>query len=195
MEEGADLDKNHLLTSDGDIFRLSKDEDSAPHLPPNPPLETMESNVTHSLESYLNAKSEASSFFGFCIASGTAHKVCVQEQCLAYLDTLPHSSPPTRNLAHSFRFGHSVHDCLYPSPVTISLPDASVMHFEVAGIDLKVPFLLVVDVLRKYEVALGFGTGYMRPRSQRGSYRFITQATMPSSVHPPRAVSSGVRIN
>lgn len=115
------------------------------------------------MKCYLNASAEAVSSIGCCIDSVATRTVCGRLQRATYVSEQSEMHP-FRHLERSFKFGQTVHACLHASPVSISLPNSSTMHFEVPVIALHVPFLLHLDVLLKYGVALDFGTGHMRAR-------------------------------
>lgn len=83
------------------------------------------------------------------------------KQGQAYVATLQGYTPPSRPLDHSFKFGRTILKCMHASPASISLHNATSLHFEVAVIDPSVPFLLHLDVLWKYGVTLDSGTGHM----------------------------------
>lgn len=70
-------------------------------------------------------------------------------------------SPFRRTLTHRFKFGRRVHPVVFCSQVLVPLPDGTSMTFDVAIIDAKVPFLLGLDVLKRYDIVLDFGPGFM----------------------------------
>lgn len=106
---------------------------------------------------YFNNKMGKATFIGFCIDSGASETVCGREQWRAYVETLPEESL-ARKEEHSFRFGQTVYLFKEACPVFTMLPNNAKIAFEVLAIDLKVPFLLGLDVLDRFGIVLDFGT-------------------------------------
>lgn len=83
-------------------------------------------------------------------------------------------------MIHAFKFADKMHTCLHASHTSITLPDNSRMHLEVAVVELQVTFLLGLDILRKFGITLDLGTGHMRIIKEADSFLSIMPGIMRS---------------
>lgn len=75
-------------------------------------------------------------------------------------------------MKRQFVFGQHVYPSLLCSLATILLHNGHKLPFQVCVIDLKVPFLLGVAVIRKYDVILDFCSGNMRGKESQWHVKF-----------------------
>lgn len=71
------------------------------------------------------------------------------------------NTPQSRSLDNSFRFGRTVHKYIRASLASLPRPYGSSFPFHVAIIYLKVTFLLLLDLFRKYRIMIDSGTGHV----------------------------------
>lgn len=85
-----------------------------------------------------------------------------------------------RNVEQSFRFGQILYLFKEECPVLITLHNNTGMAFEVSVIDLKVPFLMVLDGLRRYVIRLDLGARICEQGIPADSCPSTTQPTIRS---------------